>query len=235
MNNQNLYEAFSRLSTPLLADACLRLKAPYRIAPTGIRPVTSRQHIAGRVLPAKHSGSVDVFLEAMGTSRPGDVLVIDNGGRTDEGCIGDLAALEARAFKLAGMILWGCHRDTAELLKIQFPVFSYGACPSGPQRLDPREPDALDLARFGEFTVGREDIAFADLDGCLFIEAHLVPPVLAAADDIARIERTLAEKVQSGEKLSDQFHLADYLIMRNQHPSYTFRDHLKSIGGAIEE
>jgi 4-hydroxy-4-methyl-2-oxoglutarate aldolase len=28
---------------------------------------------------------------------PGDVLVIDNGGREDEGCIGDLAALEACA------------------------------------------------------------------------------------------------------------------------------------------
>jgi regulator of RNase E activity RraA len=234
MNNQNLYEAFSRLSTPLLADACLRLKAPYRVAPTGIRPVTSRQHIAGQVLPVKHFGSVDVFLEAMGISRPGDVLVIDNGGRTDEGCIGDLTVLEARACKLAGMILWGCHRDTAELLKIQFPVFSYGACPSGPQRLDPRDPDALDLARFGEFTVGREDVAFADLDGCLFIAAPFVAAALDAAADIAKTERTQSEKVQSGEKLRDQFQFAEYMIKRNRDPSYTFRDHLKSIGKAIE-
>ncbi|HZR06013.1 MAG TPA: hypothetical protein VFA61_09310 [Candidatus Udaeobacter sp.] len=28
--------------------------------------------------------------------QPGQVVVIDNGGRLDEGCVGDLAALEAQ-------------------------------------------------------------------------------------------------------------------------------------------
>jgi regulator of RNase E activity RraA len=45
-------------------------------------------HIAGRVLPVRHYGSVDIFLEAMGTAQRGDILVIDNQGRMDEGCIG---------------------------------------------------------------------------------------------------------------------------------------------------
>ncbi len=53
--------------------------------------------IAGRALPVKHYGSVDIFLEAMGTAQPGDILVIDNERRMDEGCIGDLTALEAKA------------------------------------------------------------------------------------------------------------------------------------------
>ena len=53
--------------------------------------------IAGRALPAKHFGSVDIFLEAMMSAEQGDVLVIDNNGRADEGCIGDLTTLEARA------------------------------------------------------------------------------------------------------------------------------------------
>ena len=234
MNNQNLYEAFSRLTTPLMADACLRVQAPYRVAPAGISPATSRQHLAGQVLPVRHFGSVDVFLEAMMYSKSGDVMVIDNGGRMDEGCIGDLTVLEARACKLAGMILWGCHRDTAELLKIRFPVFSYGTCPSGPQRMDPHEPDALETARFGEFTVGKEDIVFADMDGCLFIPAPFVPSVISTADAIAKTERTQAEKVHSGEKLRDQFMFAEYMIKRNRDPSYTFRDHLESLGGAIE-
>src|SRR5919108_2308708 len=97
MNNQQFHDKFSELSTPLIADACLRLKIPLRFTPSGIHPLTIESHIAGRALPVRHYGSVDVFLEAMGTAQPGDILVIDNEGRMDEGCIGALTTLEAQA------------------------------------------------------------------------------------------------------------------------------------------
>jgi Demethylmenaquinone methyltransferase len=95
MTAESLSRAFAQLSTPLIADAALRLKIPFRISPPGIRPVTPNQRLTGPALPVRHFGSVDVFLEAMQGAQPGDVLVIDNGGRLDEGCIGDLTALEA--------------------------------------------------------------------------------------------------------------------------------------------
>ncbi len=88
MLNRQLFDTFAQLSTPLVADACLRLRVPFRLAPPGIRPVLPGQCVAGRVLPVRHYGSVDVFLEVVGTAEPGDVLVIDNAGRMDEGCIG---------------------------------------------------------------------------------------------------------------------------------------------------
>jgi regulator of RNase E activity RraA len=34
-----------------------------------------------------------------------DVLVIDNASRLDEGCIGDLTVLEAKAAELAGLVV----------------------------------------------------------------------------------------------------------------------------------
>jgi len=96
VNNKYINSAFSKLSTPLIVDACLRLELPFRLAPSGIQPLLSGKRIAGRVLPVRHYGSVDIFLEAMANSEPGAILVIDNGGRKDEGCIGDLTALEAQ-------------------------------------------------------------------------------------------------------------------------------------------
>jgi len=104
--NRKLRSAFAELSTPLLADACVRLKLSLRIAPPTIRPIKAKSRLAGRVLPVRHYGSVDIFLEALEAGQAGDVLVIDNGGRTDEGCVGDLTALETKACGLAGIMVW---------------------------------------------------------------------------------------------------------------------------------
>ena len=235
MNNEALSEKFSVLSTPLLADASLRLKQPLRIALPGIRPVLAGSRLAGRVLPARHYGSVDVFLEAMESANLGDVLVIDNGGRTDEGCIGDLTALEARASGVAGLVVWGSHRDTTELREIGLPVFSYGSWPSGPQRLDSREQDALVSSRFGDFEVTREDIVFADDDGCIFIPGSAVEELLATGLAIWQTERRQAQAITAGETLRAQLGFAEYLSKRSGDPGYTFRRHLQNIHGAIEE
>jgi 4-hydroxy-4-methyl-2-oxoglutarate aldolase len=235
MNNRELSEQFRELSTPLIADASLRLRVPSLIAPPGIQPVIPGHRLAGCVLPAKHFGSVDVFLEAMESSQPGDVLVIDNGGRTDEGCIGDLTALEAKASDLAGIVVWGTHRDTPELREIGLPIFSYGSCPSGPQRLDSRSEDALRVARFDAFEVTKNDVTFADDDGCIFVAAKSIEQVLRAARDIWQTERRQARRIKAGETLRQQLLLVDYLKKRSADPAYTFRQHLRDIGGAIEE
>ncbi|MFG2640235.1 RraA family protein [Streptomyces sp. NPDC048370] len=230
-----MLKEFAELSTPLIADACVRLGEPLRAAPAGVAPVVTGQRVAGRVLPARHYGSVDVFLEAFTHASSGDVLVIDNEGREDEACVGDLAVLEAEAAGVAGLVVWGLHRDSPDLVEIGLPVFSYGRHAPGPVRVDAREPEALLSARFGEHLVTAADVVFGDDDGVLFVAADRVDAVLETAHTIHRTEREQARRIRAGETLRAQTRFDDYLARREADASYTFRQHLRRIGGAIEE
>ncbi len=155
--NAEFTEQLARLSTPNLADACLRLGVSVRCAPAGLTAVQRGMRCAGRALPTRHVGSVDIFLEVLQYARPGDVLVVDNAGRLDEGCVGDLVAIEVQKAGLQGIVIWGLHRDTDDLLRIGLPLFSLGTMPTGPQRLDPRPADCMQSARVGTWSVTPED------------------------------------------------------------------------------
>jgi regulator of RNase E activity RraA len=230
-----LRQRFASLTTAHLADACIRAGVPVRCAPAGLRTVEPGFRLAGRAAPARHAGSVDVFLEAFEQAAPGDVLVVDNDGRLDEACVGDLVVLEARHAGLAGVVIWGLHRDTADIRAIGLPVFSLGSLPTGPQRLDTRPPDALARANLGEWTVSRDDVVLGDDDGVLVVPAARAAELLALAESIRDAERDQADRIRSGVSLRRQLRFDAFIAERTRTPSLTFRDHLRAVGGAIEE
>ena len=234
MDNKNLKKAFSKLSTPLITDACMRLDVFMRVAPIGIKPLVAGWKIAGRVLPVRHSGSVDIFLEAMANSETGDILTIDNAARRHEGCIGDLTVLETEALGLGGVAVWGFHRDTPQLIEIGFPVFSYGSYPAGPKRAYPRGTDALTTARFGDFKLTTDDVVLGDDDGVVFALLQDIEEIISLARKIAETEAHQAENIKKGKTLSQQFKFDEYLKKRSKNPDYSFRQYLQAIGGAIE-
>jgi regulator of RNase E activity RraA len=225
----------SNLPTAAIADACVRRGVTPRLAPAGLRAVEPGTSMSGRVLPARHFGSVDVFLEALGGAAPGDVLVIDNEGRLDEGCIGDLIVLEVQSAGLHGVLVWGAHRDTAELRRLGLPVFSYGCVPNGPLSARERSADALERARVGEVVVTAADVVFADEDGAVFVRRDDLPDVIADAEALMAVERRQAQLAREGRTLRQQFGFDGYVARRAADPSYTFREHLRGRGGAVEE
>jgi regulator of RNase E activity RraA len=235
MDHHALRHRFATLTTAHLADACIRAKVPVRSHGAPLQAVVPGSRLAGRVCPARHAGSVDVFLEAFETAAPGDVLVVDNGGRLDEACVGDLVALEAQSAGLEGMVIWGLHRDTADLRATGLAVFSLGAIPTGPLRLDARPRDALESAVVADWTVSREDLVLGDEDGVLFMPGARAEEIFTLAEAIRDTERRQAERIRAGESLRSQVRFGAYLAQREKAPSLSFREHLRTVGGAIEE
>lgn len=223
------------LTSAHVADGCIRVGVDVRCAPADVRAAFPAGKVFGRVLPAQHAGSVDVFLEAFERAGEGDVLVVDDGGRVDRACVGDLVALEARAAGIGGIVIWGLHRDTVDLRAIGLPVFSQGALPTGPLGVEPRHPDALTWARVGEWVVGPDDLVLGDEDGVLFVPAERATAVLDAAERIRDTERRQAELVRGGTPLRSQVRFREFLARRDREPALTFREHLRSVEGAIEE
>lgn len=227
-------ERFAGLTTAHLADGCLRAGVQVRCGPPTLRALAPGMRLVGRVAPARHAGSVDVFLEAFERAERGDVLVVDDGGRVDASCVGDLVALEAQAAQLAGIVIWGLHRDTAELRAIGLPVFSQGSIATGPLQVLERSPETTSPAQVGEWTVDESDLVFGDDDGVLFVPAESADAVLSAAETIRDTERRQADRIRAGVSLRDQVRLRDYLDRRRTEPGFTFRAHLAEVGGAIE-
>ncbi|HAM05230.1 MAG TPA: Demethylmenaquinone methyltransferase, partial [Megasphaera sp.] len=52
---------------------------------------------------------------------------------------------------------------------------------------------------------------------------------------IKAAEERQAKFLKEGKSLRDQLHFKEYLARHSVTPSYSFRDHLRKIGGAIEQ
>ncbi|HEY1531523.1 MAG TPA: RraA family protein [Galbitalea sp.] len=234
MDHAELTQRFENLTTAHLTDGCVRAGVEVRCAPSTVQALWPGWRLAGRALPARHSGSVDVFLEAFQSARPGDVLVVDNGGRTDESCVGDLVTIEAKGAGISGILIWGLNRDTVDIREIGLPVFSAGTLSTGPLAVEPRSAGALSAAYVGEWRITAEDVVFGDEDGAIFVPAAALDAVLGFAETIRDTERAQAARISAGTSLRAQVRFADFLAAREANPELTFREHLRAVGGAIE-
>lgn len=234
MEHHEIEGRFAGLSTPNLADACVRAGVEVRCGPHDLRAVVPGSRVAGRVLPAAHVGSVDIVLEAIEGADPGDVLVVDNAGRLDEACVGDLMVHEAHGAGLSGVVIWGLHRDTKDLVEIGLPVFSLGTIATGPLHFAGRAADALTVANVGPWPVGRDDLVLGDEDGVLFLPMAKAQEIFTVAESLRVTETRQAEEIVAGRSLRTQVRFDVYLERRRENPALTFREHLRTVGGAVE-
>lgn len=226
-------ESTTTLSTAAVADAAVRLGVRVAAAPARLRPLLPGVIFSGPAMPVTHLGSVDVILETIDDSPAGGVLVVDNGGREDEACVGDLIVLEAKLAGLAGVVIWGLHRDTAQLLQIGLPVHSLGAYPYGPRRVPPAGRRMASAFLDGT-PVSENDHVIGDDDGVVIIGPDRRDELFALAASIQQTETAQAERMRAGTSLRNQLDFAAYRARQATDPDFTLRQHLRENGSAIE-
>lgn len=221
------------LSTAAIADASIKLGVPVRLAPTQMRPLFTGLPFSGPAQTVTHQGSVDAILEVIDSSQVGDVLVIDNGGRQDEACIGDLLVAEAAFAGIVGIALWGLHRDSAQLHELRLPLHSLGATPVGPQRI-PANATVIRAATFDSVPISDGDLVIGDDDGVLFLRPEHRSQILDLASTIQEIEQRQAQSIADGHSLREQLEFSKYQDARRQDATLTFRAYLADRNAAFE-
>ena len=94
--------------------------------------------------------------------------------------------------------------------------------------------DALTTARFGTHTITGDDFVLGDDDGVLFLPLDRADEIAEFATTIRDTERQQAARMNLGTSFREQARFAGFLSARDREGT-TFRQHLRSIGGAIEE
>lgn len=222
------------LATAHIADAVVALGHEVTLPPSGLTSNLPGSIVLGQAAPVRHFGSVDVILERIHAAPRGAVLIVDNDGRLDEGCVGDLVAAEAKACGLAAIVIFGAHRDSVAINALSLPLWSFGPFPFGPREARQRAADYLDYANLGALRVTAQHVIAADDDGVVAFDSAMADEVIGKARAIMEKEARQSQLVAGGKTLSEQLQLDDYLHNVAANPALTFREHLNAIGGAIE-
>lgn len=154
-----------------------------------------------RYVPVDQSntGTVGDFLDL---AAPGDVIVLDNAGRTGCTVWGDIMTSYASKKNLAGTLIDGACRDVERIKALQFPVFAKSHfMRTGKDRV---QLDAVSipvaisgvLVRPGDWVVG-------DDNGVVIVPAHRIDEVTRVANEVKDKEEGVVRDIQHGTPLAE--------------------------------
>jgi len=201
MAREPIIERLAKLDTCAVSDALdsLTLKG----ATFGVRPLWPCRRIVGRAVtmkikpagleqPKQHLGTAPI--EA---AQPGDIIVIDNGGKLEFSCWGGLLALSAKLKGLSGVVIDGASRDVDEARELQFPVYARSAVPMTARGRVVQESFNQEI-QFAGVQCHPGDLVIADGSGVVIIAKEKEQEVVPAAEAIYQKEQEMADGIRKG-------------------------------------
>ena len=142
--------------------------------------------------PKQHLGTLPID-----AAQPGDVIVIDNGGRPDTSCWGGLLALAAKTKGISGVVIDGACRDIDESRELGFPVYARGAVPMTARGRIMQQSYNQEI-EFAGVQVHPGDLLIADGSGVVVIPRSREEDVVREAEAVAATEARMAEGIRQG-------------------------------------
>lgn len=202
--DKELVALFEGLDTPSVSDAMDKLGLPGQCF--GIAPLDAyTQTVVGPAFTVKYvpattpPGTVGDFIDDVAE---GDVVVIDNDGRTDCTVWGDIMTQYAGARRFAGTVIDGVCRDVAKALGDGYPMFTRGRfMRTGKDRV---QVEAVNVTiSIGQARVGPRDIVVADANGVIVVPRERAREVAKLAREIEGVEHQIREEIARGKSLKE--------------------------------
>ena len=162
-----------------------------------IKPLDANMRFAGPAMTADAEPRDCLPVQpAIALSRPGDVLVISNGGYDGAAVIGDNVTAMARNQGLAAIVTDGLVRDIEGILAAGIPVFCCGVSPNSPYARGPGRV-GLPIA-ISRSVIQPGDMVVGDGDGVVVISRGDIDRVIASLKTMKEIEVELESKIKGG-------------------------------------
>lgn len=180
-----------------------------------IRDLHSATTICGPALTARcDPGDLGAVVHAIDRAEPGQVLVVDVGGRTEYSALGELFAGAARKAGIAGIVVDGAIRDVGTLRQwTDFPIWTRAVT----QRAMPFKAggEVNGVVSCGSRTVRPGDLVVADANGVAIMPVEAARELLAAALARLAFEQECVQKIANGAKLAQLFGLPAAVTCRS--------------------
>lgn len=137
--------------------------------------IGGRSRFSGRVTTLKLFEDNVRVREVLGEPGEGGVLVVDGGGSMRCALLGDQLAAMGRDNGWSGVVVYGCVRDSAQLMDIALGVMALNTNPLKSQKKGLGERDVS--VTFGGVTIQPGEWVYADEDGILITNRQLELPV----------------------------------------------------------
>jgi regulator of RNase E activity RraA len=210
----------AEFSAATVSDALDRLGRPGSML--GIAPLFNEARICGRAFTVRYvtagnpPGTVGDYLDDVA---PGQVVVLDNGGRTDCTVWGDILTAMAHHRGVGGTVIDGVCRDVSRALGVGYPIYSKGRF----MRTGKDRVEVSDVGRpvsIGGVNVAAGDLLLGDADGVVSVPRDVEEQVLEICTAISAREESIVADVLSGTSLAEARSRHGYhLLQRQEVPS----------------